>query len=863
MKKRNAWWVAGVTCAISMPVVAGDVSVGSEALEEVIITGSRLGGPAAASPVTVFDAARIEEMGASTIADVLKYLPQQPYSRGEESRFGGAQFAELRGLGADTTLVLINGRRASVTAANAASNAFDLNTIPVSAIERIEVLPDAASAVYGADAVGGVVNILLKRDLEGIEADLRYGAASGGGEERRASVAGGFVAERVQATLVLDYFERDPLFGEERERWHDQDYRRFGSSDQRTTESNPGNVSSLTEDNLPGLASPIAAVPAGSTGVGLAPADFVATAGQQNLDSAARFDSILPASRRTSAFATLDAQVTDTVDVFVEAMYADRRQTAQYSPPSGSGVATADNPFNPFGVDVGVNFLLTALGAEEEVVDSQSLRLVGGLRGAIGQWDWELSYLEGHEAADAWSTNLADPGAVEAALASSDPAQALNPFQDGPGGSAALLASLRAPRDTSHYESDADQWTAFVRGSLWTFPAGPMQVVVGGEFRDESILFDSSFFVGEGREVSAGFVELKVPLVDATMGWHGINLLTVNLAARYDDYSDFGDTFNPQATLTWLPVSDVAVRATYGTSFRPPSLFELYSPRRTLPGNAVADPRRGGQTAIVTVYSGGNPQLDPITATSWSAGVHWTPAGSGLDLGATYWNIALDDRVRIFSRQLVLANEALFPERVVRAAPTAADVAVGWPGRLLSIDSSRINFGTLETDGVDLTAQWHTETSIGTFAPSLGATWVNEYLAGSAPGTPAVDRIDLASNDGTITAWRVQAGLLWQCGIWGASLDARYLPSYDDADFTGTRTGRRVDAQMLVDAQVNIDLRRGESTAWWSGLALQVGASNLFDDAPPFAEIGSPFGYDLTQGDLRQRFWYVNLAKRL
>ena len=833
-------------------------------LEEIVVTGSRLRSAGAALPTTVFDQARIEELGISTVPELLKYLPQQSYTRGEDYRFGGAQFVELRGLGSDTTLVLINGRRASVTAANAASNAFDLNTIPVSAIERVEVLSDAASAVYGADAVGGVVNIILKRDLERVDADLRFGSASGGAEERRASLAGGVSSERFSGTLVLDYFERDFLLGEERDRWRDQDFTRFGSTDRRSANANPGNVTSRSTTNLPGLTSTRAAVPDGSTGVGLTPADFSATSGQLNLESLARYSSVMPQSERASAMGTAEFRFTEFVSVFAEALYADRRQTTQ-SPPSAlsNAMVPAAHPFNPFGVAVNSNFLLTGLGPQRSVVDSESLRGVVGARGAMGSWDWEVSYLNGQERASSWTEGAADAARVAASLASADPAQALNPFQDGPGGSPALLASLLAAPVISRYESEAEQWSAFVRGSLATLPSGELEVVIGGEYRTESILFNSIVFVDHGRDVTAGFTEVRIPLVDAAKSVPGVQGLSLSLAARHDEYSDFGGTFNPQATLTWLPTDSVKLRATYGSSFRPPSLFELYSPRRTVPGFTVVDPRRNNETAIITVISGGNPDLEPITAESWSAGVVWSPvAFAGLEIGATYWNIALDDRVRIFSQQLVLANEAVFPERVVRSAPTPADSAAGIAGALISVDSSRINFGTLETSGVDLAAHWSITSEWGDFLPSVMVTWVDRYRAGSAPGTPAVDRIDVANVDGTITSWRGVMGVSWQRGPWGASLSGRYIPAYDDATFAGTRTGRKVQSQWLTDLQVSLDFRRGEWSPWLKGFALQAGVSNLFDEEPPFSEIGTPLGFDLSQGDLRQRFGYINLSKR-
>ena len=166
-------------------------------LEEVVITGSRLRtGEEGAAPVTVFDRERIDEIGASTVAEVLKYLPQLPYIRADGFSTTGAQYAQLRGLGVDFTLVLINGRRTVPGAATIGFNGFDLNSIPLGAVERLEVLSDSASAVYGADAVGGVVNIILKQSIDRPIVDLRYGAAEGGSEERRASWSGGLSGER-------------------------------------------------------------------------------------------------------------------------------------------------------------------------------------------------------------------------------------------------------------------------------------------------------------------------------------------------------------------------------------------------------------------------------------------------------------------------------------------------------------------------------------------------------------------------------------------------------------------------------------------------------------------------------------------
>lgn len=270
------------------------------ALEEIVVTGTRLRLPQEQSTasVVIIDRERIDMLGVSSVAELLRYIPQASYTFSENVQIGGAQVAELRGLGVGTTLVLINGRRTVPSAANLAVNAFDLNTLPLAAVERVEVLSDSASSVYGADAVGGVINVILKREIPRPVIDVSVGSARGGALERRASLSGGIAGERLHAVLMLDYFDRDFLLGDERDRWADQDYRRFGSDDQRLPITNPGNVRSRTTANLPGLPSRFAAVPVGSSGVGLTPNDFLATAGQQNLASVFADTSIVSDAER-------------------------------------------------------------------------------------------------------------------------------------------------------------------------------------------------------------------------------------------------------------------------------------------------------------------------------------------------------------------------------------------------------------------------------------------------------------------------------------------------------------------------------------------------------------------------------------
>lgn len=834
-------------------------------LEEILVTGSRLGqtgeGPA---PVTIFSRDKLDELGVSTVSEVLSFLPQQPYSRWVGTEAGGAQFAEMRGLGIDTTLVLINGRRVTPSAANVGRNAFDLNTIPLSAVERVEVLSDAASAVYGADAVGGVINVILKRDIASPVMEVSYGAAEGGGEERRLSAAAGHSGGRLSASVIVDYFDRDFLLGQERDRWRNQDYTRFGSIDVRSTQAGRGNVSSLTGENLPGLNAPVAAVPAGATGT-LSVADFAATAGQLNMESLDRYSSIVPAAERLSAATFLTVALTPETDLFGEFLYTDRHSETQTFPATPYGVVVpAENPYNPFGEAVLVNRLFTELGPRRTVVESEFYRETLGIRLPMGSWELEVSALASQEDASSWITNELDVLQLDAAINNTDPTQTLNLFQDGPAANPAVMNSLRAAANVYGYESDGFQGSAIGRGTLFRVPGGNVDMAIGAEWRREKMLFDDFVRISRDRNVSAAFTELRVPIVGAAQRVPGVGSLSLTLAARYDEYTDFGDTVNPQYGVVWKPTGDLTVRASYGTSFRPPSLYELFAPRTEVSGSAV-DPRREGEISFPTFTTGGNANLEPIEAESLSAGLVFSPRFlEPLRLSLTYWEIKLDRRVAFFQPDIVLANEAQYPERVVREDPSPADIAAGLPGAISNIDITPINFGTLETSGVDVAASYTFNVAGGALTPSLSATWVGKYDAVKVPNTAAVDRVGVADSSGTITEWKAIGSLSWTRHWLSLTATGRFVPGYDDTSLlTQQRTGRRISSQTIMDLQgvVTFDALPAFIGGWMDGTKFTLGANNLFDKSPSYSDVLYVTGYDSSLSDLRQRFVYAKLQK--
>ena len=843
-------------------------SNGATGLEQIVVTGSRIGGTGVrAAPVVTFTREKLDELGVTQVADVLSYLPQQSFQVLEGDTFAGARPVQLRGLGLGTTLVLVNGRRTVTSALQGARSFFDLSMLPLAAVERIEVLANSASAIYGADAIGGVLNVVLKDHVEAPTLDLQASHIRDGGDERQASFTIGASGERFKSMLVLDFLKRDALYGYQRDYTANMDYRRFGGTDQRGPRRNPGNVCSANGSNLPGLTASCAGVPTGSTGIGLTPADFLATAGVLNLGSPYDYWSLVPSGRRASANATGEFAFTNEVTGFGELMYIDRVDTRMDSVASLSNAPVpASNPYNPFGVPVLVNYRMDpeAFGNRDEPSNTEAWRAVAGVKGAYESWSWEASALYGDERADNTTHNGLNTSAALAALAQTDPALALNPFVDGPAGSASLLQSIKDPGALDTFRSQMLQLSQFVRRSLISLPAGDLQAVLGAEERREKLNFNSIYLAYPlvvDRDVYSGFLEFRVPLLGNGYTKPWARELTFTTSARYDDYNDIGGTFNPQYGLVWRPAESWLLRGSYSKGFRAPSLFELYQPLNVVEGSLITDPRRN-ETVPARITSGGDENLQPEKSTSYTAGLVLTPTAlPNFTLSATYWSVKQDQRVVRTYATAILANEAYFPERVVRASPTPADIAAGRPGQLLALLSTNLNAGSLETSGVDLELSQMFKTPWGRFTPTLNATWVESFVAADFPSTPFVERVSSAQYGATIPRWRLVGSLAWSHGPARASLTARHVAPYDDADTAGVRNGRTVSPPTLWDLQASVDLGTfAPNSSALSGTTLRLGAINLFDKMPDYSASGS-WGYDTSTGDLRGRVVYLKATK--
>ena len=309
-------------------------------------------------------------------------------------------------------------------------------------------MSDSKSAIYGADAIGGVVNIVLRKNIPEPRLDIDYGAADGGAVERHAAFSASGTRGRARGSIVLDYFDRSPLLGRERDRWNNQDFTRFGGMDWRSPTASPGNVSSTTLENLPGLSSSFAAIPAASSGATLTPADFVSTAGQRNLESLLRYHGVTDAGTRKGAVAQGEYELTPQVSALWRASVRRSRVLAtQFEPPAlSSALVSGANPYNPFGDGRAGRRAPDRSGpAEPSRVERKWFAQRAGMRGRIREWDWEASLQKSQDDAVTVRSRMSW---IKRALPRRSRRRilddALNPFGGSGANSPALLASLLA-----------------------------------------------------------------------------------------------------------------------------------------------------------------------------------------------------------------------------------------------------------------------------------------------------------------------------------------------------------------------------------------------------------------------------------
>jgi iron complex outermembrane receptor protein len=837
----------GACSAIAQSLGADARSSGatSSAVETIVVTGTRLGQSAERSfqEVRSYDRPRIDASAQTTVADFLATVPEVSINSLESTY--GATSVRLRGAREGSTLILVNGRRTQASTGGAALiGFFDLNTIPLAMVERIDVQPTGSSAIYGGEALAGVVNIVLKSQFDGVEAGVAYKSASDTDEELLTAGAG-WSGDFASFSIVGSYLERSALSGSEREITSSADYTRFGGPNLGSAFfGSPATILAVA-GNLPGLDASFAAVPSGSTGVGLQPSDFAATAGRQNLGTFNYYQDLVRPTTRTGLLMNAQYRLRGETELFAELLASEFRDDALTTPPALLQTTVPEtNAFNPFGTAVRASGVVR--GTEQLATftfEDELVRPLLGARGLLGEWAWEITGLVSRDRGGQVIYGQPNAALLSAALASADSGAALNAFVDGAMASHAVLSSIYSETNVTEWEAEATVVNGFARSSVLTLPAGTLDLVLGSELEESSL----ERGMDEDRSAKAAFMELRVPVLASRDAPREV--LALHAAARYDDYSDFGTEGTWQLGIEYRPREPFLVRATHGTAFKPPALYALGAPVATgsIP---VMDPQRNRETVVVEGSQQGNPDLVPTTGNSSALGVVWSARKPhALTVSVTAWALEIDRSITLPGIQYIVDNESLYPERVVRGAGASGEI-----GPLVSVDGSYINFGSTEEQGVDASVGLSVLTRVGELRPSIAMTYMTKFEGASAPGGPVVDRLARAQRDGIFAPQtKATASVAWQASdSIDISFAGRYVGRY--YDYTPTR---QLGGHWYFDTAVELAVgsMAGAEARALAGLEVSLSVANLLDELPPYSAHFR--GYDIYNYDLLGRTMLV------
>jgi iron complex outermembrane receptor protein len=887
-----AWTTVGVGVAL-MPVrlaMAADLKI------DVTGTNIKRTEGEGALPVQTITARQIQEGGIQNTSELLQTISaNQSFGSfnpagGEGSNLVGFTGASLRGLGSQRTLVLLNGRRVAPYALSDAAGAgsVDLTAIPVSAIERVEILKDGASAIYGSDAIAGVINFILRKDYSGADVGFTYlDTQDGGGADRRVWGTAGFgdlTKDKYNLLLIGEYDSQLGL------RAVDRAFSRTSYIPSLGTNLTSGNTvpANITIPGVQGTRNPGFPMCLPPTSFSTAPQ----SPGQCRFDYAQTIDTVPPADKGT-IIGRFAWQIDPQTQLFVEGSYFHGDYTQRISPTPVSSSYTLTpvvvNPGTPFypaayvasqggdpALPVDLSYRAIEFGARTDEAISEQYRAVVGLEGTRGGWDYSLAFnYTGNDTTDNYTDGYLSSARFVPLLANGT----INPFGlNTPAAIAAGNATKILGRASDNKASDIGVQGKVSRDAF-TLPAGPVALALGLEWRQEALELKNADFLVSGdiigglgaipslprttNNVFSAFGEVNLPIVSS---------LEANVALRYDDYQDFGSTWNPKVSLRWQPARNLLLRGSYGTGFRAPSLFDLFQPTyRTVTSNNFSDPARCPQTQSVfdcqlqfNSQRGGNANLQPERSQQANAGIVWdspefklgdTSLGT-LSLGADYYWIKIKNAITFLSAATVFGNYNLYaPDFIVRGPPTPDYPAL--PGPILYVRELRLNFAEQLVDGVDVDATWRLPSAWGNFSATFTGTYLNHFRQTQFDGSDPNFAGTSGSPNGAISRWRHYLTLNWTAGAWGATINQTFQNGYTESfpnDFTGQPVTRRVGAYSLWNLQ-----------ARYSGIkdtTLALGMKNVFNRAPPVSGSVSTFqfGYDASYADPRGLQYYGTIS---
>ena len=830
-------------------------------MQRVEITGSSIKRLQAetANPISIIKAEEFARQGVTTVQEALTRIPSSQSSMGSGNAVGGnysglptggQASADLRGLGGDKTLVLLNGRRLANHPYDSAS--VDLNMIPISALDRVEVLRDGASAIYGTDAIGGVINFITKRSVTTttISAEVIRPRLAGGDEER-VNLSSGFGALDTDGFNVLGVIDwhRQQAIGSQQRAFSQTGIVRERGLDVTSGTTFPGNYYDALADR--------AGNPSFATGCN-PPFSVPAPGGTTCRQDYTRQIDNTPDQEQIALFVKGSKRFGDGHVATLELLHSRNDVTSRTAPPPQTGlILPATSPYYPAGASGGplsVNW--RPLEAGQRTIDSEgrASRIVAAMDGQLGVWEYKagLSHASSRSSEDFVGGYVQD-----AAFAAGVANGILNPFalQNEAGRTYLASTALRGQVQSAEVKTSALDLTA--SRDLMALPGGQLAVAFGAEFRHESADFNvnreiasqasSSGLSGSlsksgSRNVQAFFAEVVAPMSKA---------LEISLAARFDRYNDVGNTTNPKVAVRYQPSSTLLLRASATTGFRAPTLFEKNGPPSRndtndsyddpilCPGGVPqpgANPLRDCNLQQFKLQ-GGNPNLKPEKSRSYSFGgvIEPTPA---ITFALDYWNIFLEDKIAALPEQTIYGNFERYRSLFLRNPD----------GSPFAIENFLNNLGEVKTDGIDLSLAWRMpKTAGGGLTASVDGTWVHRYDYQNERNGEFIKNVGRYADAVPVFRWQHTATVAWTGGVWGATVSQSYRRGYEDQD----PTTNKVSSYSLWNLS-------GSYTGF-KGLTLIAGVKNLLDEEPPFTNQGTLFqkGYDPRYTDPTGRALYL------
>ena len=898
----------------------------TQKLERIEVTGSaikRLDAETAV-PVQILRREDIERIGATTTEELLKQVTAITSagsifaSQANGTVTTSVSTVSLRALGSNRTLVLVNGRRVSTAAAGTLSTAVDVNSIPIAAIDRIEVVKDGASSLYGSDAIAGVVNFILRKDYTGAEVTVGYGSPtrSGGGKDTNVSAfagMGNLDKNGWNFNVGAGYEKQDRIQGKDRSFAHQLNVGE--RNDLSSTIAFPGNI--LFGPTFARLSSP--AFPnCGPTSIDSPFFDGNATSGTACRFENSSFLSVLPAMEKKYILANGRLRITSSLEAYAEAAftrtsfnyttqpvpilegtalpatnpyiaYINNLIATQYpSLPAGlRRFATAGNtlvllppssPFYPtaFVASLGLpanqpiafRYRDFANGLRETQDTADNSRLVAGIKGTAGGWDYDSAFLYSQNKSASillagyplYSQFLPilDSGRVNPFGATTDPATL----------AAVQAAELRGAIYTAKISTTSVDLKA--TRDLVQMQAGPMGIALGGEFREEKFNFSPSqawqlgdiagfggnvYGVDVKRHVASAYAELAVPVFKS---------LELDAGVRYDNYQVVGSTTNPKISFRFNPIPELLVRGSYGSGFRAPSLTDLYTPQQSsVTANGSRDPLRcpNVQTGAPAdcnnqfpTTTGGNPNLKPEKSKSGTIGIVFEPSRR-MSIGMDAFWITIKDQLGVLPATTILgspANAVTFANFIVRGTP---DGNASGLGPIIAVLQNTANLFKARVSGYDLDLVGRPDIGPGhNLTLRLNGTEIWQSIRQNFDGSYS-NNMDtaLGAGLGVIPRWRHVASATYDRGPWMLSVSQNFQDSYRDAIGNVGGTPRSVGNYETFDAQARYTGIRN--------VAITLGAKNFTDRNPPYTNSAGQFaaGYDIAYADVRGRFIYGNL----